>query len=68
MSMYDADYKKHVLKDILSKEPIRWIDGRYSKGFIDVGVLTEMLYSDRVVHVEIKDGFKFIVKGDKVQQ
>jgi hypothetical protein len=58
MSMYDAESKSYVLK-LLNTEPIRYCDGRYSTGFKDVGMLTEMI-SDGTAEVFDNNGVRFV--------
>lgn len=57
--MYDETSKQAVL-NLLDVEPIRFVDGRHSTGFKDVGMLSEMLYHDHTVELFDKDGVRFV--------
>lgn len=46
---------------ILEKEPIRLVDGRYKKGFVNKDVLIEMIRNKDVAVVK-KEGMRFIYK------
>lgn len=57
--MYDDTSKQAVL-NLLDREPIRFIDGRYSDGFInDVGMLSEMI-SDGTIELYDNGGVRFV--------
>jgi hypothetical protein len=56
--MYSQESKEYVL-NILEHEPIRYCDGRYSDGFKDIGMLTEMI-SDGVAEEYDKNGVHFV--------
>ena len=55
--------KKNILK-ILEKEDIRWIDGRYSKGFVDLDELPILLLEGSV-EVYVNQEMKFIRLKEK---
>lgn len=50
--------KKNILK-ILEKENIRWIDGRYSNGFVDLNELPILLLEGSAEVYE-DQGVKFV--------
>lgn len=50
--------KKNILK-ILEKEPIRWIDGRYSNGFVGLNELPILLLEGSAEVYE-NQGMKFV--------
>ena len=56
--MYADESKEYVLKR-LDIEPIRYCDGRYSIGFIDVGLLTACI-SDGTAELYDVGGMRFV--------
>jgi len=53
--------RERILR-ILSKEDIRYIDGRYSKGFVDQEELRQMVV-EGVVEIKTVQGFSFVKKS-----
>lgn len=58
--------KKNILK-ILENEPIRWIDGRYSNGFVDLNELPILLLEGSAEVYE-DQGMKFVRLRKKVKE
>lgn len=57
--MYDETSKQAVL-NLLDREPIRFVDGRYSNGFKDTGMLSEMIYIDHTAELFDNGGLRFV--------